>query len=129
MIEQILDHRHGESGQYQRWLSPLRDALKAENPTASLAALQTEIEGDDLPAAAGDTDDRNSGADSAHRDILSRVRQLARLFTQNGDAAHEIADKMLHLHELRAEPTRTGCRSDTGSCSRGLLRRAVPPRR
>ena len=102
VIEQILDHRHGESGQYQRWLSPLQDALKAEDPAASLTALQTKIEGDDPSVAASDSDDRNSGADSAHRDILSRVKQLARLFTQNGDAAHEIADKMLRLYELRA---------------------------
>ena len=48
-------------------------------------------------------DDHDSGADSAHRDILSRVQQLARLFTQYGDTAHEIAEKMLRLHELRAE--------------------------
>lgn len=102
IIQQILDHRRGESAQYTKWLEPLRSALAGDEPHTALAALQNEIESAE-PNSAGASDDKASGAGSAHRDIFSRVRQLARFYEQKGADASEIGDKMLHLHKLRAE--------------------------
>jgi hypothetical protein len=102
VVQQILDHRRGESSQYTKWLEPLRTALAADEPHTALAKLRDEIESAEpnLPDA---SDDRVSGAGSAHRDIFSRARQLARLYEQRGSDASEIGDKILRLHELRAE--------------------------
>jgi len=101
VIQQILDHRRGESSEYTKWLEPLRNALKANEPHTALASLEGEIERAEPPAA-GVSDEQSSGAGSAHRDILSRVKQLARFYEQKGSAASEIGEKMLRLHELRA---------------------------
>lgn len=102
IIQQILDHRRGESSQYAKWLEPLRSALAADEPHTALASLQDEVERSE-PALADASDDKASGAGSAHRDIFSRVKQLARFYEQEGSDASEIGDKMLRLHELRAE--------------------------
>ena len=101
VIQQILDHRRGESAQYTKWFEPLRSALAADEPHAVLAKLRDDIESAEpnLPDA---SDDKASGAGSAHRDIFSRVKQLARFYEQKGADASEIGDKMLRLHELRA---------------------------
>ena len=102
IVKQILDRRRGESAQYAKWLEPLRSALAAEQPQAALTSLQSEIEKDQAPAA-GMSDDEASGASSARRDILSRVKHLVRLYVQNRDGTADIGEKMLLLHELRSE--------------------------
>ena len=101
VIEQILEHRRGESEQYSRWLGPFREALSAEASVVALTALKDQIEGNDPADAADDSDDHLSGAGSAHRDIVRRVEHLARLYSQDGASAAEIGEKMLRLHELR----------------------------
>jgi hypothetical protein len=106
VIEQILEHRRGESEQYSRWLGPFREALSAETPAVALAALQDQMKGSDPADAATDSDDYRSGAGSAHRDIARRVAHLARLYSQSGPSAAEIGEKMLRLHELRAAALR-----------------------
>ena len=101
VISQIVDHRRGESEQYSRWLAPLRDALAADDPKAALADLNAQLEEERGRVHVGGSGDRADGARNAIRDILSRVRQIVRLFEEERSFAQQVSDKMLRLHEVR----------------------------
>ena len=103
VINQVLDHRRGESQQYARWLTPLRDATADNDPKTALASLQTELERERERLDVGGSGDRVDGAHNASRDISARVRQILRLFESDSPAAQQVAEKVLLLHEVRAK--------------------------
>ncbi|MDA1314228.1 MAG: hypothetical protein O2968_12885 [Acidobacteria bacterium] len=103
VAEEILDYRRGEGKEYGRWLRPFEDALASETPAAVLAGLLEKLDAEHAEFEIRDGDDLGEGERHANRSIRRTLDQLARMFNEKQDLVGDLAQRLLKLHQVRAE--------------------------